>query len=156
MMRLSTTGEAFLKAYEKLRLVAYKPTPKDKWTIGWGHTGPEVVEGLVWTEQQAEEAFWKDVVPAELGVTRSTDVPLFQNQFDALVCFAFNVGVDAEAHSTLCAKVNTKDAAGIAAEWLRWDHQGGKVVDGLLNRRKAELAMFQGWGATLHSGEGQQ
>jgi lysozyme len=142
MMRLSAAGEAFLKGYEKLRLVAYKPTPNDKWTIGWGHTGPEVVEGLVWTEQQAERTFWRDVAPAEYGVTKSTDVVLNQNQFDALVCFTFNVGVSAEAHSTLCAKVNARDSTGIALEWLKWDHQAGVVVPGLLERRKAELAMF--------------
>ncbi len=142
-MQLSAAGETFLKGYEKLRLVAYKPTPDDKWTIGWGHTGAEVVEGLVWTEQQAELAFWRDVTPAELGVTKATDVPLTQNQFDALVCFAFNVGVSAEAHSTLCQRVNARDPAGIAAEWVKWDHQAGKVVPGLLDRRKAELAMFQ-------------
>ena len=144
MMKLSAAGEAFIKGRETLRLTAYKPTPKDKWTIGWGHTGPEVVEGLVWTEQQAELAFWRDVTPAELGVTRNTDVPLTQNQFDALVAFTFNVGVEAEAHSTLCKMVNTRNAAGIAAEWLKWDHQDGEVIQGLLNRRKLELAMFQG------------
>jgi lysozyme len=142
MMRLSRAGLDFLKGYEKLRLVAYKPTPDDKWTIGWGHTGPEVVEGLVWTEAQAEFTFWRDVAPAEYGVTKSIDVSLNQNQFDALVCFTFNVGVSAEAHSTLCAKVNTRDSTGIALEWLKWDHQAGAVVPGLLARRKAELAMF--------------
>ena len=143
MMKLSDAGEAFIKGREKLRLKAYKPTPDDKWTIGWGHTGPEVVEGLEWTEQQAELAFWRDVTPAELGVTRSTDVPLAQNEFDALVAFTFNVGVEAEAHSTLCRMVNTRNQAGIAAEWVKWDHQNGKVLPGLLDRRKAELAMFQ-------------
>jgi lysozyme len=143
MMKLSDAGERFIKGREQLRLKAYKPTPDDKWTIGWGHTGPEVVEGLVWTEQQAELAFWRDVTPAELGVQRSTDVPLTQNQFDALVAFTFNVGVEAEAHSTLCKMVNTRNAEGIAAEWVKWDHQAGKVLPGLLERRKAELAIFQ-------------
>lgn len=142
MMQLSAAGEAFLKDYEKLRLKAYKPTPKDKWTIGYGHTGPEVVEGLEWTEQKAELQFWRDVTPAELAVTKATDVPLAQCQFDALVVLTFNIGPDAFMRSTLCSKVNARDRAGIAAEWVKWDHQGGQVVEGLLDRRKAELAMY--------------
>lgn len=143
MMQLSAAGEAFLKGYEKLRLKAYKPTPNDKWTIGWGHTGPEVVEGLEWTEQRAELQFWRDVTPAELAVTKSTDVPLAQCQFDALVVLTFNIGADAFMRSTLCSKVNARDRAGVAAEWLKWDHQAGQVVEGLLDRRKAELAMYE-------------
>jgi lysozyme len=142
-MKLSPAGEAFIKGYEKLRLVAYKPTPDDKWTYGWGHTGPEVVEGATCTPEQAEIDFLKDTTGAVWGVMRSTDVALSQNQFDALVSFTFNVGVAAEAHSTLCQRVNARDRAGIAAEWVKWDHQNGKVVPGLLDRRRAELAMFQ-------------
>jgi lysozyme len=141
-MKLSAAGEAFIKGYEKLRLVAYKPTPNDKWTYGWGHTGSEVVEGATVTAEQAEIDFQKDTAGAVWGVMRSTDVPLTQNQFDALVSFTFNVGVSAEAHSTLCARVNARDRSGIAAEWVKWDHQAGIVVPGLLARRMAELALF--------------
>jgi lysozyme len=141
-MKLSAAGEAFIKGYEKLRLVAYKPTPNDKWTYGWGHTGPEVIEGATVTPEQAELDFQRDTAGAVWGVIRSTDVTLTQNQFDALVSFTFNVGVSAEAHSTLCAKVNARDRPGIVAEWVKWDHQAGVVVPGLLARREAERELF--------------
>jgi lysozyme len=141
-MKLSAAGKAFIKGYEKLRLVAYRPTPNDRFTYGWGHTGPEVVEGATVTPEQAEIDFQRDTAGAVWGVMRSVDVQLTQNEFDALVSFTFNVGVSAEAHSTLCAKVNARDTAGIVAEWVKWDHEAGVVVPGLLERRKAELAVF--------------
>jgi lysozyme len=142
MMRLGAKGEALIKSFEKLRLVAYKPTPKDKWTIGWGHTGPEVVEGLTCTEEEAERWFLTDTHWAVLGVIRSLDVAVLQNQFDALVSFTFNVGITGEAHSTLISHVNQYHWDAAADEFLKWDHQDGKVVEGLLNRRKAERTLF--------------
>lgn len=141
-MKLSVAGEAFIKRYEKLSIIAYKPTLADKWTYGWGHTGPEVVEGAIVTPEQAEIDFQHDIAKAVWGVIYATDVPLTQNEFDALVSFTFNVGVGAEAHSTLCAKVNARDRTGVIAEWIKWDHQAGTVVPGLLARRQAELALF--------------
>jgi lysozyme len=141
-MRLGAKGEALIKSFETLALEAYLPTGKDKWTIGWGHTGPEVHPGLVWTPEQAEAAFLSDVAKAVLAVTRSTDVVLSQNQFDALVSFTFNVGVDAEEHSTLCKLVNARQWLQAADEFGRWNHQAGVVLAGLTRRRSAERALF--------------
>lgn len=141
-MELSAKGEALIKGFETLQLKAMKPTPYDKWTIGWGHTGHEVVEGLVWTPEQAEDAFIHDVAGAEFAVIRSTDVALTQNQFDALVSFTFNVGTDNEAHSTLCRLVNATAWPAAADEFPKWNHQNGKVLAGLTRRRTAERALF--------------
>lgn len=142
MMQLGSRGEALIKGYEKLKLVAYLPTPEDKWTIGWGHTGLEVVEGLVWSLDQAEAGFTRDTSSSVLQVIRSTDVLLSQEQFDALVAFTFNIGVTAEGHSTLIALVNQRKWMAAAAEFPKWNKQAGQVLAGLVARRAAERALF--------------
>jgi lysozyme len=142
-MMLGDRGEALIKSYEKLRLVAYKPTPNDKWTIGWGHTGPDVYEGLTCTLEEAQRWFHGDTLWACFEVHTKVTLTLTQNQFDALVAFTFNVGGPNAEHSTLLKLLNQGDLEGVAVEWMKWNHQGGKVLDGLTNRRKAELALFQ-------------
>lgn len=143
-MQLSPKGLELIQSFERLRLEAYLPTPRDKWTIGWGHTGPEVAQGLVWSLAQAQAAFDHDVAWAVKQVVSTTDVPLTQNQFDALVAFTFNVGATAEGHSTLIKLVNARLFTHAAEEFAKWDHQGGVVVPGLTRRRAAERALFLG------------
>lgn len=141
MMTLGDKGRALIQSFEKCRLVAYQDE-RGVWTIGWGHTGPEVVQGLVWTQEQADAQFELDVGDAEHEVIKTTDVPLTQNQFDALVSFTFNVGDDAEAHSTLIMLVNQSRFADAANQFPRWDHAGGHVSAGLDARRAAERTLF--------------
>lgn len=141
-MNLGPKGTALIQSYEKCVLTAYQD-PKGVWTIGWGHTGPEVVEGLVWTQDEADRAFVNDSRAATLGVLRSLDIALPQDSFDALVAFTFNVGVTAEGQSTLHTLVNARDWDGAEAEWPKWNHTGGKVSAGLNARRAAELELFK-------------
>jgi lysozyme len=142
-MKLGQKGAALIKSREQLRLRAYKATPNEKWyTIGWGHTGPEITADTVWVLSQAEEAFAKDTGKAATAVMRSVDVELTQNQFDALVAFTFNVGADAEGHSTLCRLINQRKWAEAADEFGKWNHQDGKVVPGLTVRREQERVLF--------------
>lgn len=142
MMQLGDKGQALIRSFEKLSLVAYLPTPTDRLTIGWGHTGPEVVEGLVWTPEQCEVALLHDTAWAVRTVNATTDVPLTQNQFDALVAFTFNVGATAEGHSTLIKLVNARQWPQAADEFPRWNRQHGGVLAGLTRRREAERALF--------------
>jgi lysozyme len=142
-MKLGAKGAALIKSREQLRLRAYKATPAEKWyTIGWGHTGPEIKADTVWVLSQAEEAFARDTGKAATAVMKNVDVELTQNQFDALVAFTFNVGADAEAHSTLCKLLNRRDFAGAANEFAKWNHQDGKVLPGLTVRREQERVLF--------------
>jgi lysozyme len=141
MMRLGVNGLALLKSFEKCRLVAYQDSG-GVWTIGWGHTGPEVHEGLIWSQQQADAALVDDTQKAVIGVAKCLDVAIAQNAFDALVCFAFNVGLGAFHSSTLLKRVNAGDTAGASAQFLVWDHVGGVESAGLLRRRQAEQALF--------------
>lgn len=141
MNTLSSTGEDLIKGFEELRFTAYQDD-KGIWTIGWGHTGPEVVEGLTCTIEQAETWFQEDTLWAVKGVNDSLTTNVSQTQFDALVSFTFNVGVGAEAHSTMVKLINARNFTGAANEFPKWDHEDGKVSAGLLRRRVAEQALF--------------
>ncbi len=112
------------------------------WTVGYGHTGPEVVEGYKVTRAQADKDLAKDVATAEKAVSQYVRVPVNQNQFDALVSFVYNVGTGAFKNSTLLRKLNSTDYTGAANELLRWDKAQGKVMNGLTRRREAERELF--------------
>lgn len=138
---LCVRGENLIKSFEKLAYTAYQDEG-GVWTIGFGHTGPEVVEGLVWTYLQVEAAFIADTQAAVAANNAMLPPSINQNQFDALVSFAFNVGVNAEGHSTLLRKINAGDLPGAADEFKRWNHVNGVVSAGLTERRDAERALF--------------
>ena len=143
-MKLSDKGSELLILREGLRLKAYRDV-KDIWTIGVGHTGPEVVEGLVITKEKAHELFHKDVAWAEDAVNL-VKVSLTQNQFDALVSFTFNVGETQFKRSTLVKKLNLGDYEGAAREFSRWvkGRMNDKLVTlpGLVSRRQQEQELF--------------
>jgi lysozyme len=126
--------------FEGCRLVAYQDQV-GVWTIGYGHT-KNVKQGDICTQAQAEAFLLADVQECVDGINAHAKVQLTQRKFDALVDFAFNLGLGALEHSTLWKKLNAGDFAGAAAEFPKWDMAGGKHVSGLLRRRKAEQAFF--------------
>lgn len=136
---------AFIKDYEKCRLKAYMPTPNDRPTCGWGSTGPDITLATVWTQEQADARFDRDLtrfannVSALLGT-----VPTTQGQFDAMVSFAYNVGIGAFSESTLLRKHRDGDTYGASLEFSRWNKQAGKILDGLTKRRKGEALIYSG------------
>lgn len=138
----SKNGVSLTESFEGgRRLIAYQDS-KGVWTIGWGHTGPEVHEGLVIDEEDAASFLIVDVTRAVLTVNTFVDVVLTQNEFDALVDFVFNVGRQAFIDSTMLRLLNAGDLQGAADEFDKWDHCGGQVLAGLLRRREAEAALF--------------
>jgi lysozyme len=141
-MEYSKSGLQLTERFESCKLTAYQDTG-GVWTIGWGHTGPEVVAGLTITQEQADAWLADDTEYAVDAVNYLVTVPLTQAEFDALVDFVYNVGRANFFKSTLLAKLNAQDYAGAAAEFDRWDHVGGKVVAGLLRRREAEKQEFE-------------
>ena len=140
-MQLGTRGTLLIEGFEKLALVAYLGQ-EGKPTIGWGHTGPDVHMGMTCTREQADAWFIQDTHAAVAGVNRSLSVTVNQNQFDALVAFTFNVGVGAEAHSTLLRLVNGGDLTDAALEFAKWNKVGGQPSAGLTRRRAAEHDLF--------------
>jgi lysozyme len=141
-MTYSKTGLALTEQFESCRLTAYQDV-KGVWTIGWGHTGPDVIQGLICTQEQADDWLDSDMYWAQNVVNNSVKVPLTQNEFDALVDFVFNCGAAAFTHSTMLELLNEGDYKGAASQFDLWDHASGKVVAGLLRRREAETQLFQ-------------
>ncbi len=149
-MKTGLRGRQLIQGYEKLRLKAYQDSG-GVWTIGWGHTGPEVHDGLVWTVERCNSQFEADLLKFENGVYRLVEVQLTQNQFDALVCFSFNLGLDEDADtkaeglgdSTLLKKLNAGDYEGAAEEFKKWHKVNGMPLRGLMIRRAAEVALFR-------------
>jgi len=141
MNALSPRGLALIQEFEGCRLDAYRDQ-RGVLTIGYGHTGPEVVEGLQWSQAQADEALVRDTSFAANAVTRFVDVAMDQNEFDALVCLTYNIGVGAFRGSTLLLELNSANFSAASAEFPKWDRVNGEPNLGLARRRAAEQALF--------------
>lgn len=146
-MKTSENGIAVMHYFEYCKLEAY-PDPATggaPWTIGWGHTGPEVKPGLKWDQKKADQVFVDDLNRFEsaIGPRLLNSIPT-QGQFDALVCFAYNCGVANLKSSTLLRLLNAGDISGAQAQFARWNKAAGKVMRGLTRRRAAEAALFAG------------
>lgn len=113
------------------------------WTIGWGHTGPEVHYGLVWTQEQCDVQLLADMRKSEANVREEVKIPLTREEFIALCDFDFNIGNAAFDTSTLLRRLNAGDIDGAIAEFAKWNKAGGHVLAGLVKRRDAERLLFQ-------------
>lgn len=142
LTKIGEKGLNLIKEFEGLRLVAYK-CPAGVWTIGYGHTY-RVKEGDIITEKEATAFLLDDISAAEDIVAGSTmDVELTQNQFDALVSFAYNVGAKNFSDSTLLSKVKVNpDDPTISNEFKKWVYAGKELLTGLVRRRKAEAELY--------------
>jgi lysozyme len=153
-MKTSDAGLELIMRFEGLKLNAYQDSA-GVWTIGCGHTGPDVHQGLQISRPRAMQLLRTDVGEAEEGVSRHVTHRLNQPQFDALVSFAFNNGNEALRTSTLVRLLNAGDVHGAQGQFGRWvkakDKKTGKPVTllGLVRRREAEAKMF-GAEPTIH------
>lgn len=139
-MKIGIRGLEMIKEFEGFKGTAYL-CPAKVWTIGYGTT-KNVKQGQTVTQGQALLMLQADVKQFESDVTSMVKVPLTQNQFDALVCFAYNVGSGNLRSSTLLKLVNAGDFNGAAGQFGRWNKGGGQVLAGLTRRRAAEAALF--------------
>lgn len=118
-------------------------TGGDPWTIGWGSTGKDIAKGARWTQQQCDDRLSGDLETFSAGVHKALGgAPTSQAQFDALVTFAYNVGLANLKSSTLLKKHIAGDHAGAAQEFARWNKANKKVMAGLTRRRAAEAALY--------------
>lgn len=135
-------GIALIKRFEGCELKAYR-CPAGVWTVGFGHTGPDVRAGVVITAARADELLRRDLARFEAGVARLVRVPVTPNQFGALVSFAYNVGLGNLAASSLLRKLNRGDYTGAAGEFGKWTKAAGRALPGLVRRRAAERELFE-------------
>ena len=140
-------AEKCQRKYEGLRLKPYL-CPAGVPTIGWGSTiypnGKAVtLRDAAITPKQASDILLATMTKYEDAVRRYVKVSINQNQFDALVDFAYNAGIGNLKTSTLLKKVNASDFVGAANEFGKWVHGGGVVLPGLVNRRHEEADLFR-------------
>lgn len=153
--KFSALGWKYLQNCEGLRLQSYRDSG-GVWTIGYGHTGPEVKSGLLWNLDECKDAATKDLKHAMDSVfdicaapDRKTGIKLTNNQFSALVLFVYNIGSNAFENSTLAdyfdgLLVNqTPDTPIVISYMARWNKVKGQVIQGLVNRRASEAALWR-------------
>lgn len=138
--KTSQNGIDLIKNFEGFRHNAYQDSV-GVWTIGYGHT-LTAKPGMRIKRDKGEELLRKDLERFEKAVRDRVIVPINQNQFDALVSLAFNIGVGAFTRSTLLKILNQSDYQGAKNEFRRWVHAGGKRLQGLVNRREKEANLF--------------
>lgn len=138
--KISQEGVDLIKSWEGCRLKAYR-CPAGVWTIGYGHTH-SAMDGLRITYDRAEELLKQDLQRFEKAITTLVKVPLTQNHFDALVSFAYNVGIEAFRNSTLLKLLNQKNYLLAADQFDRWTKVGKKTLPGLVSRRAEEKKLF--------------
>lgn len=158
--KTSEAGVSLIEHFESCRLQAYWDATGKVWTIGWGHTGPDVYKGQVITQAVADSLLQQDLIAREKAIKAFfSAVPLTRGQFDALVSFLYNVGggkrgikdglfeLRSGQPSTLARNALARDYAGAAEEFPKWIYSGGVPLRGLERRRRAErqLWLTGGW-----------
>ena len=141
IMKITNEGINLIKKFEGLRLDAYL-CPAGVWTIGYGHI-KGVEKGQVITQLEADNLLKEDLISFEKGVANLIKSNINQNQFSALVSFAFNLGLANFKNSTLLKKVNANpNDRTIVDEFIKWIYAGGKQLEGLKRRRQAEAYLY--------------
>jgi lysozyme len=147
-MKASEKCLKMLAHHEGVRKKPYK-CPAGLWTVGVGHLigdGKSLPDSWnrTFTLEEVYAILAKDVERFERGVSRLITYPLSQNEYDAIISFAFNLGLGCLQRSTLRSALNRGDKVAAIESLLKYNKAGGKVLKGLDNRRKDEAAMFRG------------
>ena len=148
--QIGAEGRALIRSFESCqkacadgRFAAY-PDPGSgsaPWTIGWGSTGPDIHEGLIWTQGQCDARFARQLESFAAEVAHAIgDAPTSANQFDAMVAFHYNTG--AIAHARLTRLHIRGDYIGAKSAFADWTRSQGVVLPGLVRRRAAEAALY--------------
>lgn len=145
-MKISSRGIEVIKYYEGVKKQPYR-CPAGLWTIGVGHLigdGSSLPDSWnrTFTIEEVDALLAQDVARFERGVSRLCPVPMAQGVFDSLVCFSFNLGLGTLQRSTVRQKINRGDKEGAAKSLLKYNKAGGKVMQGLTNRRKSEVTLM--------------
>jgi lysozyme len=139
--KIGPSGLELIKSFEGWRDTAYL-CPADVLTIGYGSTGAHVKAGMTITKERGTALLRADLARFEAAVTKVIIVDVTQNQYDAMVSLAFNIGVAAFTGSSVARRVNATDFKGAQASFALWNKGGGRVLPGLVRRRAAEAKLF--------------
>ena len=142
----TAAGISIIKYYEGFRPVAYK-CPSGIWTIFYGHTGNDVHSGMIGTRQQGEIVLEKDLIKFENYTQKTINRNLKWHEFDAIVCFSFNVGFRFSPgeyyNATLKKAIDIGNTNLVVMQLNKYSHDKyGRVLSGLVKRRKSECALY--------------
>lgn len=140
MRPINADGLTLIKSFESFRAHAYQDSG-GVWTIGYGHTNGVTSDSPDITREQAEVLLRNDLANVIAAVEKTIHVSLTDNQFSALVSLAYNAGTAPLIH-TLGSLLNAGDYVNAAEQFLKWNHVGGAVSNGLTRRREAEKTLF--------------
>ena len=136
-------GCARIQPDKRIKAYPDPATGGDPWTIGWGTTGADAKRGVIWTQQQCDARLTQDLTSFATQVSAAVgSAPTTQHQFDALVCFAYNVGIGNLNASTLLKLHKEGKHDDAQAQFARWNKGAGHVLPGLTKRRAAEAALY--------------
>lgn len=147
-MRTGNNGIALIERFEGLKTKPYRDCI-GLWTVGIGTLigdGKSLPDSWnrTFTIEECRALLRAELKNIERGIAKYITVELTQNQFDALVCFTYNLGLGCLQRSTLRQKLNRGDIEGCIESWAKYNKAGGKVFKGLVKRREAEIALFRG------------
>src|SRR5215472_3610940 len=131
---MTAKGLAMLKRFEGFRSIPYRD-PAGFWTVVWGHKFEGRPPLRFYSETACEDMLAADVAEAARTVTEAVTVPLSETQCDALTDFVFNLGSTAFEESTLLRLLNAGRYDAVPGQLRRWVHAGGRVLQGLVERR---------------------
>ncbi len=137
---VNAAGISLIESFESLSLTPYQDSV-GVWTIGYGHTEDVSASSSPISEEEADTYLNSDLATAETEVGKYINATLNDNQFSALVSLVFNTGAAPLTH-TLGTLLNAGNYANAADEFLKWNHAGGKISNGLTRRREAERELF--------------
>lgn len=141
--RTTQAGIDLIKSFEGCRLKAYR-CPAGIWTCGYGSTGPDVGPDTEWSQEQAVSRLQSDLHKFEAGVAKLLTIGATDNEFSAMVCLAYNIGLGNFGKSSVLRLHNQKDQKGAADAFLMWTKAGGRELPGLVRRREAERGLYLG------------
>lgn len=133
-----------IKRFEGCQLQSY-PDVGGVWTIGYGHTGPDVTPDTVWTQEEADNQLNQQLEFFEAGVRKLINATIDktnENQLGALVSFTYNVGLGNLSQSSLLKYHNLGLFKAVCGEFAKWNHVAGQVVPGLTSRRYSEASLY--------------
>lgn len=139
-MKITREGLDLIRSREACRLKAYL-CPAGVWTIGWGHTGPEVHEGLEWSQDECDAAFEAEILQYDSYVQKICP-GASPAQHSAMVSLCYNIGMGAFAKSSVARLHNANKTAEAAQAFALWNKAGGRVLQGLVLRRAAEAQLY--------------
>ena len=140
--RIDSKGLQLIKDFEKLSLKSYRDSG-GVWTVGYGHTGPDVGRWTRVSKRKANSLLEEDVSATERAVADAIQVKTTQNQFNAMVSLAFNVGVTNFRQSTLLRLHNKRAFTSASREFTKWSKVNGRTSKGLLIRREKEAKLYR-------------